>query len=1157
VLLLRRAVSALIVVVLAFGLAVTSSVLEGSRAEAIPLRPTSTTLESSGSPSAAGEAVTFTATVLRPWWLFWLPHPTSGTVTFYDGPDPLGSGTVDSEHEATFSTASLAPGTHSITANFEGDEDYIASTSEPLTHDVDAPIATTTSVASNLDPSQYTQSVTFTATVAAATGDPTGAVSFADGLDVIAGCDAQPLSAGVATCTTNALGIGTHSVTASYGGSPSHSASASNPIDQVVSPLTTTVSLSADLNPSTYGDLVTYTAIVSAPAGAAPTDGTVTFMDGVDVIGSTPVDASAVAAITMGSLGAGTHSVTASFGGNSTHAGSTSDPLEQHVDKAGTTTTVSYTTNPSVFGDTVIFSAHVTPAPGSGFVQFAVDGVDLGAPVAIDPYGDAASDPVADLVVGDHEIAATFLGNANFNGSQGSYTQAVTPAPTTTSLLSDVNPSVHGGTVTFTATVASTTGTPTGTVTFQSDGATIPGCDLQALTAGIATCVTDSFDAGTHAVTASYSGASSYQASSAAPLDQVVDLAPSTTVLTTDLNPATFGDDVTLTATITGVPAGSVPTGTVQFSVDGTPVGGPVTVAAGSASLVVGLGAGDHEVLAEYSGGANYFGSSDSLTQAIEKAATSTVVVSDVDPSVYGDAVTFTATVSPHPASGSVQFSVDGVDFGAPVAVGSGGVAVSEAIASLDAGSHDIEATFSGTANYTSSVGPLTQTVLRRATTTAVTSDVNPSVFGDTVTLTATVSPAPAAGSVQFSIDGVPAGGPVAISGGSAALVTATLAPGTHDIDAEFTGSQNFAPSTGELTQTVALVPSTTTLANTPGSPNAGALFTLTATVTGVPSGSSPTGTIQFAINGANVGSPVPVSLLGTASLNTPAPAAGTHFATAAYSGDPEYLPSSATTSLTVTNPPAPPAPKKNGYWMVGRPGSVFTFGDLPYKGGTTVGNAIDIEATRTGQGYWILTLDGTLHRFGDAPNFGDARGRLAAGERAVSMSATPSNNGYWIFTDLGRAIALGGAAHYGDLSGIRLNGPVLGSISTPTGKGYYMVATDGGVFSFGDARFYGSMGATRLNQPVMGLVPDSDNVGYWLVARDGGVFSFDAPFRGSMGGTRLNKPVIGMVGWGLGYLMVAEDGGIFSFSNVPFRGSLGANPPPYPIVSVAAWVEQ
>ena len=58
-------------------------------------------------------------------------------------------------------------------------------------------------------------------------------------------------------------------------------------------------------------------------------------------------------------------------------------------------------------------------------------------------------------------------------------------------------------------------GAPSGTVTFQSDGTTIPGCDLQPLTGGVATCATDDLGAGTHSVTADYSGDDSYAASSA------------------------------------------------------------------------------------------------------------------------------------------------------------------------------------------------------------------------------------------------------------------------------------------------------------------------------------------------------------------------------------------------------------------------------------------------------------------------------------------------------------------------------------------------------------------------------------------------------------------------------------------------------------------
>ena len=188
---------------------------------------------------------------------------------------------------------------------------------------------------------------------------------------------------------------------------------------------------------------------------------------------------------------------------------------------------------------------------------------------------------------------------------------------------------------------------------------------------------------------------------------------------------------------------------------------------------------------------------------------------------------------------------------------------------------------------------------------------------------------------------------------------------------------------------------------------------------------------------------------------------------------------------------------------MVGLSGSVYAFGDVPYKGGTNTGSVVDIEPTRSGEGYWIATSLGGVLRFGDAPDFGDAHDRLRAGEHVVSMSATPNNDGYWLFTDIGRVIPFGAAPFLGDMAAVKLNGPVLGSVATPTGHGYYMVASDGGVFSFGDAVFHGSMGGTRLNQPVMGLVPDADNVGYWLVARDGGVFAFAAPFRGSMGGSR------------------------------------------------------
>jgi hypothetical protein len=242
------------------------------------------------------------------------------------------------------------------------------------------------------------------------------------------------------------------------------------------------------------------------------------------------------------------------------------------------------------------------------------------------------------------------------------------------------------------------------------------------------------------------------------------------------------------------------------------------------------------------------------------------------------------------------------------------------------------------------------------------------------------------------------------------------------------------------------------------------------------------------------------------------------------------------------------------GYWMVGRDGQVYAFGDSRVHPGDPVpGRTVDLEPTPSGQGYWVVNDVGAVGAYGDAPWFGSiAAANLKAGESVTAISRTPSGKGYWVFSSLGNVFAYGDAPFLGSMGNRTLNGPVLDAIPTPSGNGYYMVGSDGGIFTFGDAAFHGSMGSVKLNQPVQSLVPDPDGVGYWLVASDGGIFSFEAEFYGSMGSTKLNRPVTGMVGFGKGYLMVAEDGGIFTFGDAPFFGSLGDNPPAQPIVSTA-----
>jgi hypothetical protein len=83
---------------------------------------------------------------------------------------------------------------------------------------------------------------------------------------------------------------------------------------------------------------------------------------------------------------------------------------------------------------------------------------------------------------------------------------------------------------------------------------------------------------------------------------------------------------------------------------------------------------------------------------------------------------------------------------------------------------------------------------------------------------------------------------------------------------------------------------------------------------------------------------------------------------------------------------------------------------------------------------------------------------------------------------------------------------------TTEIGKGYWEVASDGGLFSFGNAAFYGSMGGKPLNEPIVGIASTPTGKGYWEVASDGGLFSFgNAAFYGSMGGKPLNEPIVGI----------------------------------------------
>src|SRR3989475_781968 len=364
----------------------------------------------------------------------------------------------------------------------------------------------------------------------------------------------------------------------------------------------TSTSLSSTPNPSVFGQAVTLSATVRGPVGdpLVPT-GTLTFKDGATTLAAVAL-VNGSASLVTSALGAGAHSLTASYSGSLEFAVSTSAVVTQAVNKGQTTTTLTSTPNPSLAGQAVTLSTTVTavaPAVGVpiGTVTF-MDGATSLATVAL--VNGSATLVTSALTTGNHSLTAAYSGGGNFLASTSTVvTQTVNPGSTSTVLTSTPNPSTTGQTVTLNATVtavAPAVGVPTGTMTFR-DGATVLG--TATLVNGSASISISTLAAGSHPLTAAYGGSATFAASTSAVVTQVVN-APAAAARPlpwpSTPTPSAPGQAVPLRAPVAS--AAGVPTGTVTFR-DGATVLGTVTLVNGSGSLVPSaLSAGSHPLTA-------------------------------------------------------------------------------------------------------------------------------------------------------------------------------------------------------------------------------------------------------------------------------------------------------------------------------------------------------------------------------------------------------------------------------------------------------------------------------------------------------------------------------------------------------------------------------
>ncbi|MHB1958105.1 MAG: Ig-like domain repeat protein [Acidobacteriaceae bacterium] len=246
----------------------------------------------------------------------------------------------------------------------------------------------------------------------------------------------------------------------------------------------------------------------------------------------------------------------------------------------------------------------------------------------------------------------------------GAFSSVAAKTNTATALSYSPNTIVVGETITLTAKVSPSSGssTPTGTVTFTVDGSDV-GSPV-ALSSGTASTTISFSAAGSHTISATYSGDSNFNSSNASTTVSVsASAGGASTTTTVSANPPSvaLGSSVVLTANVTSNISGTV-TGTVEFTLGNTTLG-TVTLGSGSGSLTVvasssnGFSVGSNTITATFSGDSNYASSSGTTTVTVTQPAI-TVSATNVTVAALGDSGTSTVTVtSTGGYAGTVKFS--------------------------------------------------------------------------------------------------------------------------------------------------------------------------------------------------------------------------------------------------------------------------------------------------------------------------------------------------------------------------------------------------------------------------------------------------------------------------------------------------------------------
>jgi hypothetical protein len=398
----------------------------------------------------------------------------------------------------------------------------------------------------------------------------------------------------------------------------------------------TLTSMTATPNPSMWGAPMTFVATVVSdpvvPSGAGcGSNGTVSFSDGENPLGTVMVTPGTnTYALTVPLLDIGHHLIGATFNGgqaaNGRACASSGTTLFQTVNAVTTTTVVTSSSNPSVWGKDVALTAVVRPSiPESitvdGPVTFRITSDQTGdvfgcaaSPTVALSEGKAVCDiPLTALEPGSYHVVATYGGAATFAPSSDALVQQVNRAASALALAASVQDPVGGQSVTFIGTVTEPgggSGVPTGVVSFfLGNGSPMCTSPLDTMTQ-TASCTVSSLapSATPYVVSATYSGDNHFVGSSASITESVKRVGTDTSLGAIPAQSA-LGQPVTLRAQVTADPAAVLPpSGSVAFYAGSRPLG-TAPLDGGSPGLATltttALPAGNDVVTAVYLGDAN------------------------------------------------------------------------------------------------------------------------------------------------------------------------------------------------------------------------------------------------------------------------------------------------------------------------------------------------------------------------------------------------------------------------------------------------------------------------------------------------------------------------------------------------------------------------